>query len=116
MFSYSVKDLVDILEDIYTYRHLNLVLSTDCRWIKHVNSSTAEGSEVANDLGMLKCQLNISNGHSKSRKSKKDRQHNDQKKKTENDLQSITQKTKDRATRTPLKPGVNPVPTFPAGP
>ena len=58
MFSYSVTDLVDILEDIYTYRHLNLVLSTDCRWIKYVNSSTAEGSEVVNDLGMLKCQLN----------------------------------------------------------
>jgi hypothetical protein len=58
MFSYSVKDLVDILEDIYTYRHLNLVLSTDCRWIKHVNSPPAKGSEVVNDLGMLKCQLN----------------------------------------------------------
>ena len=38
------------------------------------------------------------------RKSKKNRQHNDQKKKekrTNNDLQNITQKTKDRATRTP---------------
>ena len=28
-------------------------------------------------------------------------------KRTNNDLQNITQKTKDRATRTPLKPGVN---------
>ena len=41
------------------------------------------------------------------RKSKKDRQHNGQKKKnkrTNNDLQNITQKTKDRASRTtPLK-------------
>ena len=39
------------------------------------------------------------------RKSKKDRQHNRQKKKykmTNNDLQSTTQKTKDQATRTPL--------------
>ena len=39
------------------------------------------------------------------RKSKKDRQHNDQTKKykgTNNDLQNITQKIKDRATRTPL--------------
>ena len=40
------------------------------------------------------------------RKSKKDRQHNDQKKKvkrTNNDLQNITHKTKDRVTRTRLK-------------
>ena len=38
------------------------------------------------------------------RKSKKNRQHNGQNKKdkgTNNDLQDITQKTKDRATRTP---------------
>ena len=38
------------------------------------------------------------------RKSKKDRQHNDQTKKekrTNNDLQNIKHKTKDRATRTP---------------
>ena len=40
------------------------------------------------------------------RKSKKNRQHNGQNKKdkrTNNDLQNKTQKTKDRATRTPLK-------------
>ena len=40
-------------------------------------------------------------------KSKKGRQHNDQKKKakgTNNNLQNITHKTKDRVTRTPLKP------------
>ena len=39
---------------------------------------------------------------------KKDRQHNGQKKKDKrinNDLQNITYKTKDRATRTPLKSG-----------
>ena len=36
-------------------------------------------------------------------KRQKDRQHNDQKKKEKN----TTQKTKDRATRTPLNPGVN---------
>jgi hypothetical protein len=45
----------------------------------------------------------------KSRKSK-DRQHNGQKKKnkrTNNAIQNITQKTKDRATRTPLKQGMN---------
>jgi len=39
-------------------------------------------------------------------KSKKDGQHNDQKKRdkrTNNDLQNTTQKTKDRVTRTPLK-------------
>ena len=38
----------------------------------------------------------------------KDRQHNGQKKKekkTNNDLQNITQKTKDRVTQTPLKTG-----------
>ena len=39
------------------------------------------------------------------RKSKKDRQHNGQKKQENNDLQSITHKTKDRATGTPLKIG-----------
>jgi hypothetical protein len=40
-----------------------------------------------------------------NRKSKKDRQHNGQKKKdkgTNSDLQTITHKTKDRITRTPL--------------
>jgi len=42
----------------------------------------------------------------RSRKSKKDRLHNDRKKKrTNSDLQNNTQKTKDRATRTPLKIG-----------
>ena len=41
------------------------------------------------------------------RKSKKDRQHNGQKrdKRTNNDLQNTTQKTKDRVTTTPLKTG-----------
>ena len=46
----------------------------------------------------------------RSSKLKKDRQHNGQKKKykrTNNDIQNITNKTKDRVTRTPLKPGVN---------
>ena len=41
---------------------------------------------------------------------KKDRQHNGQKKmdnRTNNDLQNTTQKTKERATRAPLKLGVN---------
>jgi len=44
----------------------------------------------------------------KIRKSKKNRQHNGQKKKykrTNNDLQNTTLKNKDRATRTPLKTG-----------
>jgi hypothetical protein len=43
-------------------------------------------------------------------KSMKDRQNNLQKKKakrTNNDLQNITHKTKDRVTRTPLKTGIN---------
>ena len=42
--------------------------------------------------------------------SKKNRQYNGQKKKhkrTNNDLQNFTHKTKDRVTRTPLKIGVN---------
>jgi hypothetical protein len=42
------------------------------------------------------------------RKSKKDRQHNGQRKndkRSNNDLQNATQKTKDRVTRTPLKTG-----------
>jgi chaperone required for assembly of F1-ATPase len=50
----------------------------------------------------------------RSRKSKKERQRNDQKicfkrttRGTNNDLQSITLKTKGRATRTPLKTEVN---------
>ena len=43
----------------------------------------------------------------RSIKSKKDRQHNDQKKaqRTNKDLQNTTQKTKNRATRTPLQTG-----------
>ena len=42
----------------------------------------------------------------RNRKSKKNKEHNDQKKKkkeTNNDLQNIKQKTKDQATGTPLK-------------
>ena len=45
---------------------------------------------------------------SRSRKSKKDRQYNGQKtkyKRTNNDLQNITEKTKHQTTRTPLKGG-----------
>ena len=44
----------------------------------------------------------------RSRNSKKDRQHNDRQKKdkrTNNYLQNTAQKTKDRATRTPIKTG-----------
>jgi hypothetical protein len=47
------------------------------------------------------------------RKSKKNRQHNGQKKKykrASNDLQNTTHKTNDRVTRTQLKPGVNSYP------
>jgi len=54
--------------------------------------------------------LNIPKGASRFRKSKKDRHHNGQQKKdkrTINDQQNTTQKTKDRATWTPLKHGVN---------
>jgi hypothetical protein len=44
------------------------------------------------------------------RKSKKNRQHNDQKKKvkgTNNNIQNTIEETKDRAALTPLKTGVN---------
>ena len=47
-----------------------------------------------------------SKGVIRIRKSKKDRKHNGQKKKdkrTNNDLQNITHKTKDQVARTPLK-------------
>ena len=37
----------------------------------------------------------------------KDRQYNGKGKRTNNDMQNITQKTKNRATRTALKPEVN---------
>ena len=46
----------------------------------------------------------------RSHKSKKDHQYNGQNKKdkrTNNDVQKTTHKTKDWATRTPLKPGFN---------
>ena len=47
----------------------------------------------------------------RSRKSKKDRQYNDHAKgqRTNKDQQNIAQKTKDRATRTPLKIGGKPM-------
>jgi hypothetical protein len=53
--------------------------------------------------GFWKKSLKIPNGVIRIRISKKDRQHNGQKKKykkTNNDLQNTTQKTKDRTTRT----------------
>ena len=59
-------------------------------------------------LYRLKKSLKIPMGVIRISKSK-DRQHNDQKKKykrTNNDLQNITHKTKDRVTRTPIKTGV----------
>ena len=46
----------------------------------------------------------IDNVYKKNLKSK-DRQYNGQRQMTNNDLQNTTQKTKDRATRTPLKTG-----------
>jgi hypothetical protein len=59
---------------------------------------------------ILKEKFEHAKGVTRSHKSKKDRQHNDQKKKdtrTNNDLQNITQKTKDLATQISEKPGVN---------
>ena len=71
--------------------------------------------------GVIRIRISKKNGQHNDQKKKnrqhndqkkKNRQHNDQKKKdkeTINDLQNIhhTYKTKDRVTRTPLKPGVN---------
>ena len=54
------------------------------------------------------CNIDDNKGIIKSRKPKKDRQLTGQKKRDNrinNDLQITTQKTKDRATRTPLKTG-----------
>ena len=64
-------------------------------------------------FGIFRLFLNVSlrifedtKGVIRSRKSKKDRQHNGQtKKRTNNDLQNIIQKTKDQAIRTPLTTG-----------
>ena len=55
-------------------------------------------------------ELEDTQGQITIRKSKKGRQHNDQTKRykrTNNDLQNITHKTKDRVTRTPLKTRLN---------
>ena len=55
---------------------------------------------------VLHDKFNDTKGVIRIRKSKKDRQHNGQKKKrTNNDLQNIPYKTKDRVTRTLLKTG-----------
>ena len=57
---------------------------------------------------MVKEELEDTKGIIRIRKSKKDRQHNGKKKKderTNNNLQNITHKTKDRVIRTPLKTG-----------
>ena len=53
---------------------------------------------VKTSLKILKGNQIPRKGHYNGRKKKKD-------KRTNNNLQNITQKTKDRATRTPLKPG-----------
>ena len=58
---------------------------------------------------MIHLEFEDTKGVFRSHKSKKNRQHNDQKKKdkrSNNDLQRSTQKTKDYATRTSLKSGV----------
>jgi hypothetical protein len=57
-------------------------------------------------MGKIQEEFKDTKGVIRIRKSKKDRQHNDQKKKdkrTNNDLQNTTHTTKDRVTRTQLK-------------
>jgi hypothetical protein len=61
----------------------------------------------SNTTGYLQRKFEDTKGVIRSRKSK-DKQNNGQRKRTKwtsNDLQNITQKTKDRSTRTPLKTG-----------
>ena len=65
-------------------------------WYRHFTKERWDYEEFEDTKGVIKI-----------RKSK-DRQHNGQlkkEKKTNNDLQNITQKTKDRVTQTPLKTG-----------
>jgi hypothetical protein len=64
-------------------------------YIFHIKPFIYNGQKFEDTTGVIR-----------SRKSKMGRQYNGQKKKekrTDNDLQNITQKTKDRATGTPLK-------------
>ena len=67
---------------------------------------------VSSNFGQnVKKILEGNKGIIRSRKSKKDRQHNDKKKNnmnTNTDLQNIIRKTEDRATGTPLKLGSEP--------
>ena len=60
--------------------------------------------ESNTEYNIIKCEnLEDTNVVIRSRKSKKDRQYNDQK--INNDLQHTTQKVKDSATQNPLKTG-----------
>ena len=77
----------------YRSHCLNLVIVNSCQNVP----------VVRNFMWRLRKTINAS---IKSRTSKKDRQHNG-KKRTNSDLQDITEKTKDRTTRIPLKTGVN---------
>ena len=54
-----------------------------------------------------KKEFEVTKGVIKIRKSKKNRQHNGQKQKDKHRSTKHTHKTKDRVTRTPLKPGMN---------
>jgi len=72
------------------------------------NTTRTQTINKHNQVGRLEEEFEDIKVVIKIRKSKKDRQHNDQKKndeRTNNNLQNITHKTKDRVTRTPLKTG-----------
>jgi hypothetical protein len=60
---------------------------------------------ICRQIIVKKDKLEDAKGVPRSRKSKKDRQYNGQKKRTNDDLQNISQKNKDRVTRTPLTTG-----------
>ena len=84
-----------------TYQWLSL-----CTMVSPDNKTNCQN--ITEILMKKEEKLEDTNGIVRSEKWKKDEQFNCQMKKdimTNNDLQNNTQKTKDRVTRTPLKPG-----------
>ena len=102
-----------IFSSFSPWTHLNREDIKNARWIRIKSTNLVEDNPM-NIHTIINCafwqeEFEDTKEVIKIRKSKKDRQHNNKKKKknkrTNNDLQNTTQKTKDRTTRTPLKPG-----------
>ena len=73
-----------------------------------IRSDNSDAKSTKKIFVKLQEEFEDTKGGNQNRKSKKDKQHNGQKKKykrTNDDLQNITYKTKDRVTQTPLKIG-----------